>query len=58
MWVFDGEEWTNDAADAKRQPESPKPLPGEFYPELQVIEITQVPTHTDTNRIPQPYPIP
>ena len=58
MWVFDGEEWTNDAADVKRLPESPKMLPGEFYPELQVVEILPIPTRTDIKHVPQPQTIP
>ena len=42
MWVYDGEEWTDEGAE--RKPETtPRPQPGEFLPELQVIEIVPVP---------------
>ncbi len=52
MWVFDGEEWTEEGATETRKPDEPmRPAPGEFYPELQVIEIVPVPT-------PQPQYVP
>jgi hypothetical protein len=56
MWVFDGEEWTEEGAtESKRQPEQPMPMRvEEFLPELQVIEIVQNPK---TNPIP-PFPLP
>ncbi len=52
MWVFDGEEWTEEgASQSPQKPEPMKPAAGEFYPELQVIEIVPVP-------VPQPRHIP
>jgi hypothetical protein len=61
MWVFDGEEWieegVSEASKRSERSEMPMPLPGEFLPELQVIEIT----HT---QVPQksydyvPFPLP
>ena len=60
MWVFDGEEWTQDDGGVEqsstRKPEPARPQwPAEMVPELQVIEIVQqVPT---TNKqIPFPLP--
>ena len=56
MWVFDGEEWTQEGAgETKQTVETPMPVRAdEFMPELQVIEITQVPR---TNHVP-PFPLP
>lgn len=57
MWVFDGEQWTTDesAADTEstRRDERSQQL-DEFLPELQVIEIVQVPK--TTNYVPFPNP--
>ena len=60
MWVFDGEEWTEEGAseNSTKRPERsemPMPVPGEFMPELQVIEITHTPL-PQTNYIPVPLP--
>lgn len=40
MWIYDGEEWTNEgASDSAIKPEQ-RPHPEEmFYPELQVVEV-------------------
>jgi hypothetical protein len=56
MWVFDGEEWTDEGASEKpKVNDSGALIPmNEFYPELQVIEIVQIPK---TNRVP-PFPLP
>jgi hypothetical protein len=55
MWVYDGEEWTEEGAE--RKPETTPRLPqGEFVPELQVIEIVQVPT-VRPSYVP-PFPLP
>ena len=56
MWVYDGEEWTEEGGE--RKPETtPSRLPqGEFVPELQVIEIVQVPT-VKPSYVP-PFPLP
>lgn len=58
MWVFDGEEWTQDdggvESTPKPAPSQPQPWPAELVPELQVIEIVQeVP---QTWQIPVPLP--
>jgi hypothetical protein len=57
MWVFDGEEWTQDdgsfGGGSSRRPETERPRWFEEMPELQVIEITQVPT---SQPVP-PFPI-
>ncbi len=54
MWVFDGEQWIEEGSEQKSKPEQ-KPIPfGEFMPELQVIEIVQVPKQTPV----PPFPLP
>jgi hypothetical protein len=60
MWVYDGEEWTQDdgsyePSKPKQQPDTRPQWPAEFVPELQVIEIVQVPT-TTKREIPFPLP--
>ena len=58
MWVYDGEEWTQD--DGSYQPSSPKQpearpqWPAELVPELQVIEIVQPVPRTNTHVPPFP----
>lgn len=44
MWVFDGEEWTQDdgSIQPKSTPVPPRPRYDELSPELQVIEIVPV----------------
>jgi hypothetical protein len=60
MWVYDGEEWTQD--DGSYEPSAPKApaprqhWPAELVPELQVIEIVQ-PVPRTTRDIP-PLPLP
>lgn len=54
MWVFDGEEWEQDGvSEDKRKPESMTVPYDLFLPELQVVEIVQVPK----DRMP-PFPMP
>ena len=54
MWVFDGEEWKqDDGGDEKRKPETATVPYDAFAPELQVIEIVQVPKAP----VP-PFPLP
>jgi len=59
MWVFDGEEWTeeggssSDSSSTKSETLTTLRI-DELVPELQVIEIVQTPKHT---RIP-PFPLP
>jgi len=57
MWVFDGEEWTEQGGSSasNRKPETALPMIDEMMPELQVIEIEHVPTPR-TNYIPVPLP--
>jgi len=58
MWVFDGDEWTQD--DGSEQPKSKPEMPPrweEMMPELQVIEIVPVRKNTDVPPLP-PLPIP
>jgi hypothetical protein len=57
MWVYDGEEWTEEGTgDKTKTPEAQRPRYDEMTPELQVIEveIVQVPR---SNPIP-PFPLP
>jgi len=58
MWVFDGEEWTqddgNDWTPAEKR-ETPRPRYDQLSPELQVIEIVPV-TPRNTNVPPLPMP--
>ena len=55
MWVFDGEEWTEESG-SNRKPETALPTFDEMMPELQVIEIEHVPTTPRTNYVPVPLP--
>lgn len=56
MWVFDGEEWTeDDGRDKPRKPEPERPRYEEMMPELQVIEVV-VPL-PKKHRVP-PLPLP
>ncbi|MBV8515840.1 MAG: hypothetical protein JO197_00405 [Acidobacteria bacterium] len=60
MWVFDGETWTQDDGNdfagttAASKPEKPRQWVDEFVPELQVIEIVQVPRNTHVPPLPLP----
>ena len=55
MWVFDGEEWTDEGASEKPKADAGTQIPmNEFVPELQVIEIVPV-----KKPIPvPPFPLP
>lgn len=57
MWVFDGEQWTTDESaagnESTRRDERSQQL-DEFLPELQVIEVVQVPK--TPNYVPYPHP--
>ena len=58
MWVFDGEEWTQDdgseSTRAKTSTSEKRPRYEEMMPELQVVEIVPVkPRHTNI-----PFPLP
>ena len=45
MWVFDGEEWTQDNGNEHSAPKAGQERPryDDWMPELQVVEIVQVP---------------
>lgn len=57
MWVYDGEEWTQDngGVEPKGKPEPSRPRYDELMPELQVIEIVPV-TRRNTDVPPLPMP--
>ena len=57
MWVFDGEEWTQDngGIEPKGAPVPSRPRYDELSPELQVIEIVPVVRrNTDVPPLPMP----
>ena len=60
MWVYDGEEWTQDDGSYEpskpKQPETRQQWPAGPVPELQVIEV--VPTVPTTRRDIPPFPLP
>ena len=57
MWVYDGEEWTDEGSSSERKPETtPRPQLDEFVPELQVIEIVPIPP-AKPSYVP-PFPLP
>jgi len=55
MWVYDGEEWTDEGSSDRKPETAPRPPLDEFVPELQVIEIVQVPP-VKPNYVPFPLP--
>ncbi len=54
MWVYDGEEWTEEGTGDKTKTPEQHPRYEEMMPELQVIEIVPVPI---ANPVP-PFPLP
>jgi hypothetical protein len=54
MWVFDGEEWTQDNGSESSTPKAETSLPryDQMMPELQVIEI--VPVQPRLPQVPLP----
>ena len=57
MWVYDGEEWTQDDGSIQpaNKPEPSRPRYDELMPELQVIEIVPVRRrNTDVPPLPMP----
>jgi hypothetical protein len=55
MWVFDGEQWTEEGAVQEKRNVETNTVPREqFYPELQVVEV--VPVVTPKTQIPFPLP--
>ena len=60
MWVFDGEEWTQDDGSiggSSSRTEPKRPRYDEMMPELQVIEVEIVPVPSKQNPVP-PFPLP
>jgi hypothetical protein len=59
MWVYDGENWTDEEDDEKStvRPEPRRPPYDALLPELQVVEITPATSNNRTNRMP-PFPRP
>lgn len=62
MWVFDGEEWTQDdgSIGGSSTPATTRPRYEQTMPELQVLELEIVPvTPTPTKQTPvTPFPLP
>ncbi len=54
MWVFDGEQWTEEGSELKGNVEQPVYPVEAMLPDLQVIDIVQIPK---TNPVP-PMPLP
>jgi hypothetical protein len=55
MWVFDGEQWTEEGAgEVKRNVETITVPMEQFVPELQVVEV--VPVVVPKTQIPFPLP--
>lgn len=55
MWVFDGEQWTEESGSEQKKNEKQILRYEEFMPELQVIEIVPVPAPAPRN---VPFPLP
>lgn len=55
MWVFDGEEWTQEGGEQRKPESAPRLSQDEFVPELQVIEIVEVPP-AKPSYVPFPLP--
>ncbi len=58
MWVFDGEEWTQDDGSESSttvvKSGTPRERYNELMPELQVIEIVPVTRNTNVPPLPMP----
>ena len=47
MWIYDGEQWTEEGVNERETKPEETPRPEEMYqPELQVIEVVPVPRPT------------
>lgn len=58
MWIYDGEQWTEEGgSDKANKTEQTQQLRIEdmFLPELQVVEIIQVPRTNHVPQFPMPY---
>lgn len=60
MWVFDGEEWTQDdgGLGSTAKPETKRPRYEEMMPELQVVEVEIITPRPQTDRQIPPLPMP
>ena len=60
MWVFDGEEWTQDdgSIGGSSKPETARPRYEETMPELQVLELEIVPVSPTKQTPIVPFPLP
>jgi len=56
MWVFDGEDWSDENAAPKRVSPPVVGPPLDFYPELQIVDIQIVPTPREREYPPMPIP--
>lgn len=59
MWVYDGEEWTQDNGGldpVANKPETERPRYDQLMPELQVIEIVPITPRTQRDVPPLPMP--
>ncbi|HEV7920792.1 MAG TPA: hypothetical protein VGR02_08395 [Thermoanaerobaculia bacterium] len=57
MWVFDGEEWTEEGnGNASAKPEERRPRWEELMPELQVVEIVPVTVPLPSRNVPHAIP--
>ena len=53
MWIYDGEQWTEEGVNGHETKPEQTPQPEEMYqPELQVIEIVPVPKPTYVPPLP------
>lgn len=53
MWVFDGEDWTEEGGGSSSPKADNAPRFDEFMPELQILEIVSVPLPRKSDL---PYP--
>jgi len=56
MWVFDGEDWTEENGGSSTPKTPTAPRFDEFMPELQILEILPVPRKHDLPYTPLPTP--
>jgi len=55
MWVFDGEDWTEEGGASSKPKADTTPRFDEFMPELQIVEIVPVPLPRKRD-VPHPMP--
>jgi hypothetical protein len=56
MWVYDGEEWTEEGGSSSAKPEEQRPRWEELMPELQVVEIVPMTVPVPSRNYPLPTP--